>query len=118
MQFTFELTVLMKFLRTQLGTDFREPSSWWGRFTSFESANPTYRGKYQRVRSWLIEFDEVEKPAREIGLDEAGSVVMAGPSKVDYGFWLDIGMRFADFNGEQLAPEYFEEMWAASGIVV
>jgi len=107
----------MPFLRTQLATDFREPSNWWQRFISIDTVNLNYRGKYHRVRSWLIEFDEEGLPWREIGLDENDAVVMAGPSKNDYGFWGDTNMRYPDFTGEPVTQEYFEKMWAASGVV-
>ncbi|MHB8846159.1 MAG: hypothetical protein ACYC7L_15610 [Nitrospirota bacterium] len=107
----------MPFLRTQLATDFREPSNWWKRLTSIDTANPSYRGKYHLVRSWLIEFDEEGMPWREIGLDENDAIVMAGPSKNDYGFWLDTNMRYPDFTGEAVTQEYYEKMWAASGVV-
>ncbi len=107
----------MQFLRTQFGTDFREPSNWWERLTSFETANPSYRGKYHLVRCWLIEFDEEGIPGREIGLEETDAVVMAGPSEIDLGFWLDANMRYPDFTGSPVAAEYFEKMWVASGVV-
>lgn len=82
-----------------------------------DSANPSYRGKYALIRSWLIEFDEDGAPWREIGLDKNEAIVVAGPSAQDYGFWLDTNMRYADFEGEQIAGEYFEKLWAASGVV-
>ncbi len=107
----------MPFLRTLLATDFREPSAWWQRLTAIDTANPSYRGKYHRVHSWLIEFDEEGMPWREIGLDENDKVVLAGPSKNDYGFWLDTNMRYSDFTGEAVTPEYFESLWAISGVV-
>ena len=107
----------MPFLRTLLATDFREPSTWWQRLTVIDTANPSYRGKYHRVRSWLIDFDEDGIPRREIGLDEKDGVVMAGPSKDDYGFWLDTNMRYSDFTGEAVPEEYFENLWATSCVV-
>jgi len=106
----------MPYLRTELATDFPEPSNWWQRLTAMDTANPSYRGKYHRIRCWLIEFDVDGNPGREIGLDAQGAVVLAGPSKRDYGFWLDTNMRFADFAGESVTPEYFERMWTASGV--
>ena len=107
----------MQFLRTKLGTDFRKPSNWWQRFTSFETANPSHHEKYHLVRCWLIEFDSEGMPGREIGLDENDFVVTAGPSKSDYGFWLDTNMRYPDFTGDLISSEYFEKIWAASGVV-
>jgi hypothetical protein len=107
----------MSYLRTQLATDFVEPSNWWQRLTSIDTANPSYRGKYHLVRSWLIEFDEVGAPSREIALGGDGAVLFAGPSEVDYGFWLDTNMRQSDFVGEPVTKEFFEQMWAASCVV-
>jgi len=107
----------MSFLRTHINSDFRQPSTWWQRLTSVDTANPSYRLKYHLVRSWLIEFDESGKPWREMGLDTNGSVVIAGPSKTDYGFWLDSHMEHSDFSGDPISEEYFEQMWATSGVV-
>jgi hypothetical protein len=107
----------MRFLRTQLGTDFCKPSTWWQRLTLVDTANPSYRDRYHLVRCWLVEFDDEGLPGREIALDQTDSVVMAGPSKTDYGFWLDTSMRFPNFTGEPVTSEYFEKMWAISGVV-
>ncbi len=70
------------------------------------------------MRSWLIEFDEEGKPFREIGLDESDSVVIAGPSESDYGFWSDTNMKLNDFEGEPVSEAYFEQLWAAVGPTV
>jgi hypothetical protein len=107
----------MPFLRTHLATDFAAQSTWWERLTAVDTANPSYRGKYRLISSWLIEFDEDGTPDREIGLDARGAVVVAGPSASDYGFWLDTNMRYEDFVGEPITEEYFEAMWAGSGVV-
>jgi hypothetical protein len=106
----------MRFIRTRLATDFEE-SSRLGRFFAIDNANPNYRGKYHLVRYWLIEFVEDDLPWREIGLDEDGAIVLAGPSESDYGFWLDTNMRYADFVGEPISKAYFEQIWAASGVI-
>ena len=107
----------MMFLQTTLATDFREPSTWWQRLIKIDTANPSYRLKHHLVRSWLIEFDDNGAPWREIGLDKDGAVVLAGPSKKDYGFWVDSDIRYADIVGEPITEEYFEQMWAVSGVV-
>lgn len=106
----------MQFLRTQLGTDFRALTK-WEKLRSFETANPSYRGRCHLVRCWLIEFDNEGLPGREIGLDENDAAVMAGASEIDYGFRLDANMRYPDFTGDPVAAEFFEKMWAASGVV-
>ena len=107
----------MQYLRTRLATNFSKPSTLWEKLISYATSNPGYRGKFHRVRAWLIEFDEEGKPYREVGLDENDSVVLAGPGKNDYGFWLDTNMRYSDFTGESVTMEYFETKWAASGVV-
>lgn len=106
----------MRYLCTTLATDWRERSTWWNRLVDVITANPSYRGKYHLVRCWLIEFEEDGNPCREIALDSQGSILFAGPTKRDYGFWLDTNMRYADFVGEPVAREHFERMWAASGV--
>ena len=107
----------MRYLRTVLATHFPEPSNWWQRLMSTDTANPSYRAQYHRIRCWLIEFDDDGHPWREIGLDAQDSVVVAGPSKTDYGFWLDTNMRYADFVGEPVTQEYFEQVWKTSGVI-
>jgi hypothetical protein len=106
----------MYFLRTKIGTDTTRPS-WWDRLVAIDTVNPSYRGKHHLIHSWLIEFDDEGQPWREIGLDESGAIVVAGPSAIDYGFWLDTNMRRSDFTGEPITEEYFEQMWATSGVV-
>ena len=107
----------MPFIRTELGTDFTEPSGRFGRLlSSIDTANPSYRGKYHFIRSWLIEFDNDGQPRREIGLDANGFIVVAGPSDNDYGFWLDTNMQYADFVGDTITEEQFEAVWATTGV--
>jgi hypothetical protein len=101
----------MLFLHTKMGTDFPV------RPTLIDTANPSYRDKHHLVHSCLIEFDDDGQPWREVGLDELGVVVVAGPSKTDYGFWLDSKMQYADFVGTAVTQEYFEQTWAASGVI-
>lgn len=107
----------MQYLRTQLGTQFNGSPSLDRLSAWLDSANPNYRGKHHRVHCWLIEFDEQGMPWREMGLDENEAVILAGPSKDDYGFWLDTNMCYSDFTGERISEEYFENLWALSGVV-
>jgi hypothetical protein len=83
---------------------------------SIDTANPSYRGKYPLIRTWLIEFDDAGNPWREVGLGIGGAIVVAGPSTKDYGFWLDTSMTLADFTGDPITQEEFESIWAASGV--
>ena len=107
----------MEFFRTRIGTDFHKPAGLWERLLARFSSNPGYREKLHLVHTWLIEFDDSGNPWREIGLDAAGQVVVAGPSASNYGFWLDTNMQRQDFTGERVTAEYFEQMWASSGVV-
>lgn len=111
----------MRYLRTELATDFqtepRGPSNGtigisWFVASSFRhlDANPDYQ--LPEVRSWLIEFDDDGMPDREIGLNEHGEPVLAGPDDRNYGFWLDTNMKLADFTGYEISAEYFESCWA------
>ncbi len=70
------------------------------------------------VREWLIEFGDDGLPWREIGLDESGAPVLAGPDARNYGFWLDTNMTIKDFDGEPVAEEEFERIWKLSGVTV
>ena len=107
----------MQFLRTEVATQPSEPPNWWENFLEIDTANPNYRGKYHRIHAWLIEFDEDGMPWREIGLDQSDPIVVAGPSETDYGYWLDTNMQYSDFGGEEVAEEYFELIWAKSGVI-
>ncbi|WIV98778.1 hypothetical protein [Kinneretia aquatilis] len=107
----------MPFLHVVLGADPGEASHGKAPRNLVDNANPSYRGRLAFVRSWLIEFDDDGGPWREIGLDESGSVVLAGPSSVDYGYWLDTPMRYSDFKGNPISREFFEELWLRSGVL-
>ena len=75
-------------------------------------ANPDYEPKLHVVREWLVEFDQDDRPDREVGLDATGSPVIAGPNPRNCGFWLDTNMLFKDFAGEPITKEQFEARWS------
>lgn len=108
----------MPYLRTKVGT---EPSH-EPRLTGLQRvlrawlffipvANPDYESKLHLVREWLIEFNESGEPCREIGLDALGVPVLSGPDQRNCGFWLDTNMRLADFSGEEISGDMFEDVW-------
>ena len=80
-------------------------------FRFLPRANPGYDSKLKFVRRWLIEFPDGDMPDREIGLDGSGRPVLSGPGDKDYGFWLDTGMNYKDFEGDSITPQEFEECW-------
>lgn len=106
------------YLRTKMGTGFNKRASWIERLTRLllpliPRSNPGYKADLHWVSEWLVEFDEDGLPGREMGLDEQGQVVVAGPSNQNYGFWLDTNMTLSDFEGEPVDAELFESLWAS-----
>ncbi|NNF57261.1 MAG: hypothetical protein HKN04_03385 [Rhodothermaceae bacterium] len=100
----------MRFIRTKLATDCPEPGDgFFAKLLRRASANPDYEPHLHQVSEWLIEFDDDGHPGREVGLDEAGRPVVAGPDEKNYGFWLDTNMKLDDFEGESISREAFEE---------
>ena len=107
----------MQCIRTTKATGWKEPNP-----TIFERivrmffsfvprTNPGYESKFHLVSEWLIEFDDEGLPNREIGINQNGEPVIAGPSEENYGFWLDTNMRIADFCGDPLTRDEFEMAW-------
>jgi len=76
------------------------------------NANPDYRPRLHLVREWFVEIGDDSLPWREIGLNGAGEPVLAGPDDRNYGFWLDTNMTLADFVGEPVTREQFEDVWS------
>ena len=108
------------YIRTKLATDWEKPSQngvigrLLDRLVAGISANPNYENALPLVKEWLIEFKEDDLPFREIGLDDKGAVVLAGPTEQDYGFWLDTNMKRPDFKGREIPESEFEAIWAES----
>jgi len=105
------------YLRTKTGTNFEAYEPFIVKFLRvvlffIPEANPGYRGKMHLVKEWLIEFDEKNGPWREIGLDNNGEIILAGPDEKNYGFWLDQDMTINDFEGEEISEQEFEKAWA------
>ncbi len=105
----------MQYLRTKLGTSFKKKSlgNKALRILLFfiPEANLGYRNKIHLVREWLVEFDEEGIPFREIGLDQFGKPLLAGPDERNYSLWSDTGMKVKDFEGEEVSEAVFETMW-------
>jgi len=98
-----------------MATSWDEPRGILGRLfrkmSSKLSENPDYGSKLHLVHRWFVEFDDDGHPYREIGVDNAGNPVLAGPDKRNYGFWLDTNATFKDFDGEAISGELFEIEW-------
>ena len=113
----------MKYIRTTLATDWKEDGDkrLGGKIRDLllsfiPKDNPGYEGKFHLIKEWLIEFDEEELPDREIALDCNGTIIFAGPTRENYGFWLDTNMKYPDFPGQEIASAVFERYWAQAGI--
>ena len=79
-------------------------------------ANPDFENKIQLVIFWLIEFPgEDAMPVREIGLNDAGDVIVKMPDESNFGYWVDNNLTFRDFKKlfqiEYVTAEYFEKLW-------
>ena len=79
-------------------------------------ANPDFEDQIGNVRTWLVEFEDDGVPAREIGLDETGKVIMIMPSDDNCGYWIDNNLTLADFPNHfqvtDITREEFEIYWA------
>lgn len=114
---------MQRFLRSKLATDWDEPTPdisilerMWRNLKLKIIENPTYQPKMHLVKEWLIEFDD-DTPWREIGIGDDGEPVLAGPTSIDYGFWLDTNMHYSDFEENVLEQSVFEEYWIKSANV-
>lgn len=114
---------MQRYLRTKLATDWEEPSTDVSlavrvlrKLELTVVSNPTYHPRMHLVKEWLIEFDG-EDPGREIGLGLDGKPILAGPTSVDYGFWLDTNMRFSDFEGKPIEQSEFDEIWSEASSI-
>jgi len=59
-------------------------------YAIFPKANPDFEDIYPEVRSWLLEIELPSGlPRREVGLNETGNPIVAGPLGRNYGFWVD-----------------------------
>jgi hypothetical protein len=108
----------VKYLSTYMATDWPE-KTWKIKLTRMilffiPIANPDYESKLHLLNKWLIEFIEQDGellPWREIGIDLQGKPIFSGPSKRNYGFWLDQEMTFQDFEGCLIDKKEFEKFW-------
>lgn len=107
----------MNYIKTKEATDFPEKKSLGEKILRtllffIPKANPGYEGKYHLINEWLIEFDDNNDPIREIALNENNEVLFTGPSKQDYGFWLDSNMKFDNFKDVvKISSNEFEIFW-------
>ncbi len=73
--------------------------------------NPDFEALYDDVRCWYLETEQ-DFPVREVGLDEHGIPVVAGPIGRNLGFWTDEDMTFPSKDYEAISREEFEAAWS------
>ena len=99
------------YLRSNKATNWEKPGKFVSFFLKRLSSNLGYEKAFPDLHEWLIEFDDDGMPDREIGLDESGAPILAGPNERNYGFWLDTNMTIDDFEKDVIDKEYFESKW-------
>ena len=107
----------MHYYSTTLATDIFKPD-WRVRifyllFFFVPRANPDFEPLFPRIRRWYVEVDEAGESVRELGLDEQGTAITAGPWKRNFGFWTDSPGPFPADMAEPLSQAQFEQAWAS-----
>lgn len=74
-------------------------------------ANPDFEALYDDVRCWYLESEQ-DIPVREVGLDEHGVPIVAGPFGRNLGFWTDEDMLFPSKDHAVISRRDFEAVWA------
>ena len=112
----------MNYIKTKLATDWRRIDDNFVikiiKILVFfiPRSNPESVDKLHLVNEWYIEFDDLDFPMREIGIDCNDEIGMAGPSALHYGYWLDTNMKISDFQGVKINSIEFESRWSESGV--
>ena len=106
----------MRYYSTRLATNIPGPD-WRVRlfcllFFFIPRANPEFELFFPKVRRWYVEVDESGNAVRELGLNEQGAPITAGPWERNFGFWADSPGPFPADSAEELSQVTFEQMWA------
>lgn len=85
-------------------------------FSFIPKSNPEFDSLIHLVNVWYIEYDDLNNYVeREIGLNLNNKVIVKMPFKKEYGYWIDVDMKFKDFqnrfNIEIIKSSEFEEKW-------
>lgn len=104
----------MRYYSTTLGTNW-PPPDWKIRliytvFWFIPRANPDFERFLPDIKLWYLEVDDEFYPCREIGMDENGDPVSAGPSGRNWGFWTDGPEMFDPAEATEISQASFEKM--------
>lgn len=80
---------------------------WW----FIPRSNPDFEVHFSSIRRWYVEVDDCEMPVRELGLDDSGAPITAGPWERNFGFWTDSGEPLPKDRLEEIDRTEFETMW-------
>ena len=105
----------MRYFSTTLATDL-PPADWRAKLIYallwfIPRSNPDLEVHFCRVRRWYVEVDESGLPVREVGIDERGTPITAGPWEHNFGFWTDSGEPLPEDRVEEIRKEEFDTMW-------
>jgi hypothetical protein len=105
----------MRYYSTTLATNLR-PADWRMKLVYtllwfIPRSNPDFEVHFSRVRRWYVEVDDSGLPSRELGIDERGTPITAGPWERNFGFWTDSGEPLPAERTEEIAKDVFEAMW-------
>jgi|RhiMethySRZTD1v2_1073278.scaffolds.fasta_scaffold2868698_2 hypothetical protein len=105
----------MRYFSTTLGTNLK-PADWrmklvYALLWFIPRSNPDFEVHFSSIRRWYIEVDDSELPVREIGLDDNGTPITAGPWERNFGFWTDSGEPLPKDRLEEIDSAEFETVW-------
>ena len=88
-------------------------------FWFIPKTNPDFDSSYENVRTWYIEYDDVnDYTNREVGIDFNGKVIVKGPYQRNLGFWTSEDTTYRqfvlEFDISHIKKEEFEIMWNRS----
>jgi len=78
-------------------------------------ANPYLDTRLDKVKWWVIEFNDDDIPFREVALDNESNPIAKLPWNDDYGYWTDNTLVKSDFYErfkiQEIDKQEFEKYW-------
>ena len=75
-------------------------------------SNPDNEPLYPKVKKWLLELNDDNRPEREIGLDADNKPLFCAPNDRNFGFWTDSEEPMKEDSIVTINKELFDELWA------
>jgi hypothetical protein len=105
----------MRYYSTTLATNLK-PADWrmkliYTLLWFIPRSNPDFEVHFSSIRRWYLEVDDLGLPVRELGLDEIGNPITAGPWERNFGFWTDSGEPLPKDRLEEIERTEFETVW-------